>query len=110
MSRMVSLMEGTEVMMAGVGCGVPAVGSAPLSLFAGAGGPFLALFAPFSGSGGAIKCSHPSLLVRGDGVVVCVLPSMFGDFGGPPCRGVECGVVCWSFLTRSAVVIEAGRG
>ena len=53
MSRMVSLMEGTEVMMAGVGCGVPALGSAPLSFFAGAGVPFLAPFSPGSGSGGA---------------------------------------------------------
>jgi hypothetical protein len=53
-SSMVSRMEGTGVMIAGVGGRVPAVGSAPLSLFAGAGVPFLALFSPGSGSVGLV--------------------------------------------------------
>ena len=51
MGGMASQMEGTGVMIAGVGGGVPAVGSAPHSLFAGVGVLFLALVSPWSGSG-----------------------------------------------------------
>ena len=55
MSSVVSLLEGTGTMVAGVGGGVPAVRSAPLSVVAGAGGPSFALVSPGSGGGGASR-------------------------------------------------------
>ena len=53
MSSMVSLLEGTGTMVAGVGGGVPAVRSAPPSVAAGAKVPSFALVSPGSGGGGA---------------------------------------------------------
>ena len=48
-----SRMGGTVGLMAGVGGGVPAMGRAPLSLFSGAGGSFLAHLSPRSRRWGA---------------------------------------------------------
>jgi hypothetical protein len=101
-SSMVSLLEVTGTIVAGIGGGVPAVRSTPPSVAAGAGGPSFALVSPGSGFWGRGK--GPFYL--GSATACCV------DWWLRDVRG--CGLVSWpqrlSWAWHGVFVGDVGRG